>query len=198
MYGPLPNATQAVQLNVPDEFHWFHQSVAFVVVEKPQRAPLPWVELSLSIASAAATSEQQVWLAPALSHHLAGAGQPQQGGIAHVQHPLSGYSDSLCMSVDGMTVPLCLQIQAAAAGGSAAHAAQSQATAAQEFGTGGLPGHAELRAQDGSPGGLSPQKQSQGMEVFAKKAGSSPDLPSTSSKARLALHVDQAHRHHTH
>ena len=65
MYVHLPNATQAVQLNVPDEFHWFHQSVAFVVVEKPQRAPLPWVELSLSMASAAATSIQQVLLGAA-------------------------------------------------------------------------------------------------------------------------------------
>ena len=33
---------------MPDEHNWFHQSVGFVVVEKPARAPLPWVELDLS------------------------------------------------------------------------------------------------------------------------------------------------------
>ena len=46
MFGPLEGTNEAMQLNVDSEHHWFHQSVAFVVAEKPQTPMKPWQDIS--------------------------------------------------------------------------------------------------------------------------------------------------------
>ena len=46
IFGPLEGTSEAMQLTVDSEHHWFHQSVAFVVAEKPQTPMKPWKDLS--------------------------------------------------------------------------------------------------------------------------------------------------------
>ena len=46
LYGPLEGSTEAMDLEVDSEHHWFHQSVAFVVAEKPEQPLGPWEDLT--------------------------------------------------------------------------------------------------------------------------------------------------------
>ena len=64
VHGPLDdNASEAMELDVPTEHDWHHQSVGFVVIEKPPRLPLPWKVLADSEAQKAVhTSPQQLTL----------------------------------------------------------------------------------------------------------------------------------------
>ena len=46
IYGPLAGTTEAMDLVMDTEHHWFQQSVAFVVAEKPELPSGPWTELT--------------------------------------------------------------------------------------------------------------------------------------------------------
>ena len=100
IFGPLEGTSEAMQLTVDSEHHWFHQSVAFVVAEKPQTPMKPWRDLSDIEAAGRSLSGAQDSHA-GQSH----AGKPLPSQATASSEEAAGISDVLSVASSGKAQP---------------------------------------------------------------------------------------------
>ena len=182
IYGPLPNTDEAMELTVDSEHHWFHQSVSFVVVAKPERAPAPWMELDLASTYQSASKARpfQTACAPWVQKTLS-ASAPASKCMQLRRHWSVHHISSVCWQ---------------------RHIDQADMLAGAQAGSVGvLPVQEELyQAGAGQAGVMEEQPTGQnehhvtGEHAAGHTEEAAEHLHSTSSKAHLALHVHQPHR----